>query len=374
MAPRAEPQDFHTTGTRLYSDGRTKDFKQGLVSRLVAVVTLTLYTGWLHIMFGLCVAAFFSRAALVVLLLLLATLKLPAKPVLWPAFNRLWIFKTWREYFNYRCGPPPRPRQLGAGPGRRTYVCQTPRTAASRPPARDARHPPHHPPHPILLVLLYPCPLPAHHHASFSFEEILDKNKRYIFTEFPHGVYPLSPLIAGTLMQSMFDGFNIYRWGEAACRASWPGCCAPAPPGRRLHQAARHSPTPFPAAARHRPHLFLRSLRRHAPPPAAPAWLTSANAPCPHPPPHPLPLAASPPPPSSPSPSGATSSPGLARCLRPPRTSSASWRRALWPSSWEVGGVGVGVWGGRGGKSKRPRPATHAPARLGRCTPGLRPL
>jgi hypothetical protein len=24
-----------------------------------------------------------------------------AKPVLWPAWNRLWVFKTWREYFKY---------------------------------------------------------------------------------------------------------------------------------------------------------------------------------------------------------------------------------------------------------------------------------
>lgn len=34
---------------------------------------------------------------------------------------------------------------------------------------------------------------------------------RYIFAEFPHGVYPLSELIAGTLIQTLFEGFNIYR-------------------------------------------------------------------------------------------------------------------------------------------------------------------
>lgn len=85
----------HATGVRIYSDGLSKDHKQGIISRIVAVVTLTLYTGWLHILLGLMVASFFSRAALVVTALLFATLALPARPVLWPAFNRLWIFKTW---------------------------------------------------------------------------------------------------------------------------------------------------------------------------------------------------------------------------------------------------------------------------------------
>jgi hypothetical protein len=93
--------DYHVTGVRIYSDGLSKDHKQGFFSWLVAVVTLTLYTGWLHIMFGLIIASFFSWLPRAILLVLLATLKLPAKPVLWPAFNRLWIFKTWREYFNY---------------------------------------------------------------------------------------------------------------------------------------------------------------------------------------------------------------------------------------------------------------------------------
>ena len=47
----------------------------------------------------LCVATFFSRTALYIVIALLSTLALPAKPVLWPWFNKLWVFKTWREYF-----------------------------------------------------------------------------------------------------------------------------------------------------------------------------------------------------------------------------------------------------------------------------------
>jgi hypothetical protein len=39
----------------------------------------------------------------VFLLVLPLSIHSQAKPVLWPAWNRLWVFKTWREYFRYRC-------------------------------------------------------------------------------------------------------------------------------------------------------------------------------------------------------------------------------------------------------------------------------
>lgn len=90
----------------------------------------------------LIIASFFSRTAAIIVALCLGTLLLPAKPVLWPAFNRLWIFKTWREYFRY----------------------------------------------------------------SFLFEEKLDKGKKYILVEFPHGAFPIAPIVAGTLIQVTFSG------------------------------------------------------------------------------------------------------------------------------------------------------------------------
>lgn len=51
----------------------------------------------------LIIASFFNRTCLYVVIALFSTLLLPCKPLLWPAFNRMWIFKTWRHYFKYRC-------------------------------------------------------------------------------------------------------------------------------------------------------------------------------------------------------------------------------------------------------------------------------
>lgn len=131
---------------RIYSDDLTKDHKQGLLSWLVAVATLTLYTGWMHVLIGLMLGSFFSRTCLYVLLALWSTTFLPAKPVLWNAFCRSWVFRTWREYFAF----------------------------------------------------------------SYLNEATLSPGKKYIFVEFPHGVFPMSELIAGTLCQAIWPDFSIY--------------------------------------------------------------------------------------------------------------------------------------------------------------------
>lgn len=60
--------------------------------------------GWMNILILLMIGAFFSKVCLYIVLALWSTLLLPCRPVLWPAFNRLWIFKTWRHYFHYRRG------------------------------------------------------------------------------------------------------------------------------------------------------------------------------------------------------------------------------------------------------------------------------
>lgn len=73
---------------RIYSDGLTKDSKQSLISWLVAVTTLTIYTGWAHVLIALIIASFFSRTALYITLALWSTVLLPARPVLWNAFCR----------------------------------------------------------------------------------------------------------------------------------------------------------------------------------------------------------------------------------------------------------------------------------------------
>jgi hypothetical protein len=55
----------------------------------------------MNIFIFLCICAIFSKVALYVVIALLSTLLVPAAPVLWPAFNKLFIFKTWREYFRW---------------------------------------------------------------------------------------------------------------------------------------------------------------------------------------------------------------------------------------------------------------------------------
>lgn len=57
----------------------------------------------MHILIGLFLGSFFNRTVLLVFLGILSTLLLPPKPVLWTAFCQSPVFRTWREYFNFRC-------------------------------------------------------------------------------------------------------------------------------------------------------------------------------------------------------------------------------------------------------------------------------
>eukprot|EP00878_Enallax_costatus_P018901 GHUV01019924.1.p1 GENE.GHUV01019924.1~~GHUV01019924.1.p1 ORF type:complete len:310 (+),score=63.74 GHUV01019924.1:533-1462(+) len=120
--------------------------QQSLLSWLVAVVTLTSYTGFVNILYALFIGSFFSRTCLYVLLALWATRFLPAKPLLWEAFCGCWIFRTWREYFHY----------------------------------------------------------------SYLQEAEIDRKQHYIFAEFPHGVIPLSPILATTHRCNVAPGWSVY--------------------------------------------------------------------------------------------------------------------------------------------------------------------
>jgi hypothetical protein len=140
----------HPTATaRIYSDEHSKDHKQGWISWIVAILTMTLYTGgwcvgcepwqqsgesavsvqsaaqrpktntnrptdqptdrprpttqpgWMHILILMTIGCFFSRTCLMVYLLIMSTLLLPPKPVLWTAFCQNPVFRTWREYFKF---------------------------------------------------------------------------------------------------------------------------------------------------------------------------------------------------------------------------------------------------------------------------------
>lgn len=63
------------------------------------------------------------------------------------------------------------------------------------------------------------CPSCARLHArtsctrlprSFLFEEKLDLKKRYVLYELPHGTFPIGPVTAATMVQSLFAGAPIY--------------------------------------------------------------------------------------------------------------------------------------------------------------------
>jgi hypothetical protein len=92
--------DKAPVNVRIYSDGQSKSSKQGLLSSAVAVTTLLMYTGWMQVII-LCLCFAWYRPVLYVLLALYSTLLFPAKPVLWGAFCRHWVFRTWREYFRF---------------------------------------------------------------------------------------------------------------------------------------------------------------------------------------------------------------------------------------------------------------------------------
>ena len=125
---------------------------QPLISSTTSLLTLSLYCCWPQVCLLLIVLSFFNQWALLISIFLLSTLAMPAKPLLWKPFVQSYAFKTWRHYFSF----------------------------------------------------------------SFLFEERLDHGKNYVFAEFPHGVFPMGPLLAGTLCNVLFPGFNIYSISASA--------------------------------------------------------------------------------------------------------------------------------------------------------------
>eukprot|EP00210_Caulerpa_lentillifera_P004313 g4116.t1 len=76
----------------------------------------------------------------------------------------------------------------------------------------------------ILSTLLLPCPLFSERflnlklfklwrqYFSFSYylEEKLPPTNKYLFAEFPHGTFPMGPILAATLIPKMFPGEKVY--------------------------------------------------------------------------------------------------------------------------------------------------------------------
>ncbi len=74
----------HPIGVRVWSDGQTKESKQGILSSAVAITTLLLYCGWMQFLFLLVVFTLLgSRIAVTLLIAIFSTLLLPKKPLLW---------------------------------------------------------------------------------------------------------------------------------------------------------------------------------------------------------------------------------------------------------------------------------------------------
>jgi 2-acylglycerol O-acyltransferase 2 len=124
----------------------SKDHKQSLFSYCVALLTMTLFTGWISIFLAIAIGAFFSHTCAVLFWLLMATLLLPAKPLLWTPFMKHWVFRTWREYFHFSCLQ----------------------------------------------------------------EEASDPQKKYVYIHFPHGVIPMSEVVGGTLRPYVWPDSKLY--------------------------------------------------------------------------------------------------------------------------------------------------------------------
>lgn len=125
---------------RIYADGRNKDSKQGWASWVIAVATMTLYTGWMHVLIGMFFASFFSRAVLAAFAVILSTLLLPPKPVLWTAFCQNPVFSTWRDYFRFRWGRGAARRGRRHAPNAARHPCVG-AVAGATPPGRGGHQP-----------------------------------------------------------------------------------------------------------------------------------------------------------------------------------------------------------------------------------------
>ncbi|KAF5839776.1 hypothetical protein DUNSADRAFT_18654 [Dunaliella salina] len=131
---------------RVYAEGLTQLDKQPFWHAAVANITLLAYCGTVNGLILLGLASFYSSTATFILIAAFSTLLLPAKPFHWRAFLKLKVFSYWREYFRF----------------------------------------------------------------SYCFEEKLDLHKGYILYKLPHGVFPIAPVLAASLVQTLFPDAPVY--------------------------------------------------------------------------------------------------------------------------------------------------------------------
>lgn len=123
-----------------------KLYQPNFFTSAVSAFTLGLYIGLPHILLALFAASFFSRAALIVLALLVGSVLLPAKPVRIQSVLSSYLFLCWRRYFKF----------------------------------------------------------------SYLFEQSLDSYQDYVIAQFPHGAFPLGCILGGTFMATEYPEYYCY--------------------------------------------------------------------------------------------------------------------------------------------------------------------
>mmetsp|Transcript_24694 Transcript_24694/g.68724 ORF Transcript_24694/g.68724 Transcript_24694/m.68724 type:complete len:363 (-) Transcript_24694:1122-2210(-) len=137
-------------GRRVYTDGRTAGFQQGLISRLVAVVTLALYVAWIPLLLVVALMCWWHRCLAALAVLLASTLAMPAT-MRWQPLLDSYVMRTWREYFNF----------------------------------------------------------------SYVLDGGIDQQKSYILAEFPHGAFPLGPIVSMSAVNECLFGQRISGVGAS---------------------------------------------------------------------------------------------------------------------------------------------------------------
>lgn len=89
---------FHV---RIYSDDMDKNYQPSPWTTAFAALTLGLYIGIPHILMALLVCSWWSRTAMMILLVLLGTLLLPAGPLRVHSVLSSYMFLAWRRYFHF---------------------------------------------------------------------------------------------------------------------------------------------------------------------------------------------------------------------------------------------------------------------------------
>eukprot|EP01039_Chlorochromonas_danica_P004959 gene4959-5444_t len=121
---------------------------------LIAYVTLGLLAGWYYFLFFLILPVllfFLWRGSILAAIIFATLIYLTFSPIdhkVWPAFMSHWIWDIWVEYFDF------------------TY---------------DAK----------------------------AFTDVYDPKERYLFFEFPHGVFPMGQLVSCSLINELTPGKNI---------------------------------------------------------------------------------------------------------------------------------------------------------------------